>query len=299
MAEWDWELLAGPDGIITEGPAWDGTGLMYSVFWKNEIRRYDPETYTVSIPYTDCNGTNGLYFGPDGSLYACESTRVVRYDTCGIRHELVDSLKGKRLNTPNDLILDSAGRIWFTDPRYGDQGERELDHCSVYRITPTADGSTPWPIERLTFDTTRPNGLLLSADERTLFLAESDFLPGINRQLQAYPVNDDGSLGVYTELHDFGDARGIDGICWDANGQIVATCGDNTAGPGPRIAIFATDGAVLEEHLLPDGDPTNCIFGGADLIDLYVTTLQGHLYRVGNTGCQGALQPPRTSPFIG
>ncbi len=100
-------------------------------------------------------------------------------------------------------------------------------------------------------------------------------------------------------LHDFGDARGIDGMCLDTAGNIVATCGWQRSGPGPRIAVFAPDGTVLEEHLLPDGAPTNCVFGGPDLSDLYVTSLEGHLYRVPNTGLRGALQPPKWRPFGG
>ena len=180
---------------------------------------------------------------------------------------MVDRFEGRRLNSPNDLVLDRAGRIWFTDPRYGDDhSDRELDHDSVYRITPPAGGDGVWEIERLTFDTTRPNGLLLSWDERTLFVAQSDYDAGSVRQLRAYPVESDETLGDFTVLHDFGEARGIDGMCWAADGNIVATCGWERSGPGPRIAVFATDGTVLEEHLLPSaGGPTNCIFGGTNL----------------------------------
>jgi gluconolactonase len=175
---WDWELLAGP-ATITEGPAWDGAGLLYTSIENNEIRRYDPSTGDVETVYRDTGGSNGLAFGPDGSLYACEGTgrQVVRYSPDGVKSTLVDRFDGRRLNSPNDLVLDRAGRIWFTDPRYGgDHSDRELDHDSVYRITPAGDG--PWEIERLTFDTTRPNGLLLSWDERSLFLAQSDYDAG-------------------------------------------------------------------------------------------------------------------------
>src|SRR5205085_7841849 len=110
---------------------------------------------------------------------------------------------------------------------------------------------TPWQIERLTFDTTRPNGLLLSPDERTLYVAQSDYTEDAKRELRAYPVNADGTLGQYTVLHDFGEARGIDGMCFDTEGNIVATCGWELSGPGSRIAVFAPDGTVLEEHPVP------------------------------------------------
>ena len=136
----------------------------------------------------------------------------------------------------------------------------------------------------MTSDTTRPNGLLLSFDERTLFVAQSDYTPSDARQLRAYPVLDDGTLGQPTVLHDFGAHRGIDGMCFDTDGNIVATCGWEVSGPGPRITVFAPDGTVLEEHPLPDGRPTNCAFGGPNLDVLYITSISGHLYRVANIG---------------
>ena len=298
---WEWELLAGP-ATITEGPAWDGEGLFFTSIEANEYRRFDPATGEIRTVYTDTGGTNGLTFGPDGALYGCAGTgrAVTRYDTNGVKTILVDRFEGRRLNSPNDLVLDRAGRIWFTDPRYGaDHSDRELDHDSVYRITPSADGEGPWRIERLTFDTTRPNGLLLSWDEQTLYVAQSDYAPESVRQLRAYPVLDDGTLGAHVVLHDFGPARGIDGMRWDAERSIVATCGWELSGPGPRIAVFAPDGTVLEEHLLPAGRPTNCAFGGPHLDVLYVTTLDGRLYRVPNTGRRGHLQPPAVQPYVG
>jgi gluconolactonase len=292
--EWAWEQLAGP-GTITEGPVWDGAGLLYTAIAENEIRRYDPATGAITTVHRDTGGANGLALGPDGALYACAGTgrAMVRHGADGTRTVLADRFEGRRLNSPNDLAFDGAGGIWFTDPRYGDDhSDRELDHDSVYRIAPPAGGAGAWTIQRLTFDTTRPNGLLLSWDELTLYVAQSDYSADSVRQLRAYPIQPDGTLGAPTVLHDFGEARGIDGMCWDATGAIVATCGWELSGPGSRIAIFATDGTVLEEHPLPAGRPTNCAFGEADLATLYVTTLDGRLYRVPNTGRRGYLQPP-------
>jgi len=297
---WDWELLAGP-ATITEGPVWDGAGLFYTSIEANEIRRFDPATGDVTTLYRDSGGSNGLAFGHDGALYACEGTgrAVVRYDANGTKTTLADRFAGRRLNSPNDLVLDSDGRIWFTDPRYGENhSDRELDHDSVYRITPPAQGVGPWPIERLTVDTTRPNGLLLSWDERTLYVAQSDYDMKSVRQLRAYPIAADGTLGAFTVLHDFGEARGIDGMCWDTEGAIVATCGWELSGPGSRIAVFATDGTVLEEQPVPAGRPTNCAFGGPNLDTLFVTTMDGRLYRIPNTGRRGQLQPPPARPFL-
>jgi gluconolactonase len=297
--EWTWELLAGP-ATITEGPAWDGAALFYTAIRANEIRRYDPTTGRITTALADTGAANGLAFDPAGALYACAggARAVVRYGPGGSREILADRFEGRRLNSPNDLVLDRAGGVWFTDPRYGDDhADRELDHDSVYRIAPPESGAGPWEIRRLTVDTTRPNGLLLSGDEQTLYVAQSDYDPGAARDLRAYPVLADGSLGPRRVLHDFGDSRGIDGMCWDAEGAIVATCGWFESGPGPRIAIFAAGGTVLEEHPLPAGRPTNCAFGGPNLDDLYVTTLEGHLFRVPDTGRRGHLQPPRARLF--
>lgn len=300
---WTWDLLAGP-ATITEGPAWDGAGVCYTSIEADEIRRYDPQTGEIARVYGNSGGANGLAFGPDGALYACEGRgrALVRYGADGTRAVLADRFGGRRLNSPNDLALDAAGNVWFTDPRYGDDhADRELDHDSVYRIAPPAAGGAAarWEIARLTEDTTRPNGILLSWDGRTLYVAQSDYRPGSVRQLRAYPVRADGSLGSPVVLHDFGPDRGIDGMCWDAGGDIVATCGWELGGPGGRIAVFSDDGAVLEEHPLPAGRPTNCCFGGPDLSDLYVTTIEGHLYRVRDSGRVGHLGPPRARPFLG
>lgn len=300
-AAWQWEQITGPT-TITEGPAWDGTGLLFTSIEENEIRRFNPEIGEIATIYRDTGGTNGLTLGPDGALYGAAGTarQVVRYDTHGGKTVLADRFEGKRLNSPNDLVLDSAGRIWFTDPRYGDDhSDRELDHDSVYRLTPPTSGEGSWDIERLTFDTTRPNGLLLSWAERTLYVAQSDYALQSVRQLRAYPILADGTLGEFTVLHDFGAARGIDGMRWDSEGNIVATCGWEVSGPGARIAIFAPDGTVLEEHPVPAGRPTNCHFGGSELDVLYVTTLDGRLYRVPNSGRRGHMQSPTIRPFIG
>jgi gluconolactonase len=145
-------------------------------------------------------------------------------------------------------------------------------------------------LERMTFDTTRPNGILLSPDKKWLYVAQSDYRDQADRELRAYPVGDDGSLGKHRVIHDFYPSRAVDGMCLDSNGNIIACTGWERDGPGPMIHIFTPDGDVQERHSFPAGPPTNCCFGGADLQTLYITEKDGGLYRVKTerTGLLGA-----------
>ena len=100
----------------------------------------------------------------------------------------------------------------------------------MYRLDESEDG---WDITRVTFDTTRPNGLLFSLDHSVLYVAQSGRREDEKRELRAYPVLADGGLGSYTMLHDFGAHRGIDGMVLDTEGNIIATAGLRESGPGP------------------------------------------------------------------
>ena len=297
---WEFVLVDGPYGGTTEGPVWDGSGLLFTHIPASHIMRYDPRTGASSVYREDTNCANGTMLDSEGRLYACEggARRVVRYEPNSGTTVLVDGFEGMRLNIPNDLAIDLEDRVWFTDPYYEgaggpwseDRANKDLDHDSVYRLDPQPDGS--WSVARVTFDTTRPNGLLFSLDHQTLYVAQSGRVPGEKRQLRAYPVNDDGSLGQFTLLHDFGEHRGIDGMVLDTEGNIVATAGYMEGGPGPMIYVFSPSGEVLETHPVPVDRPTNCTFGDADLRTLYVTTAGGHLFRAYTERQGWLLYPP-------
>ncbi len=309
---WEFELLAGPDGNRADGPAWDGEGLLFTTVSvpsntiHNKILRYNPQTGEVSHYRRWTNRVVGLAFAADGTLYGAQSgaRRILRYNGDGSASVMAYKIDGKYHNQPKDLAIDSKGRIWFADPVWGPPvvgGLRDyelapysIDYRAVLRIeAPNKDA----PLKRMTRDTTTPLDVALSPDEATLYVAESSEEPEGKRELRAYPINGDGSLGEYRVLHSFGADyrgihRGISGMCLDTDGNIIACAGWEQSGPGPMIYVFSPAGQVLETQPVP-AEPTNCAFGGPDLTDLYITTTEGHLYRVGNTGRQGHLLYPK------
>ena len=295
---WEFELVAGPYGGTTEGPVWDGQALLFTDIPNSRIMRYDPVTGDCTEYRTGTNGTNGLNFDAQGNLYGCSGggRRILRFEPDGTATPLPHSLDGRRHNRPNDLAIDRKGRIWFTDPSGQiPADERELDHASVLRLDPDPATQGGWTLRRMTFDTFAPNGLLFSQDERTLYVVQSDYEG--TRDLRAYPLQDDDTLGRFTVLHVFGEDyrgvhRGLDGMCLDTEGNIIAAGGWRQAGPGPLIYVFSPSGRVIETHSAPADWPTNCAFGGRALDTLYVTTRGGHLFRVNDTGRRGWILYP-------
>ena len=113
---WSFERLAGPY-TLTEGPAWDGDGLLFSDIQSDRILRFDPATGRIDVFRTGTDGGNGLTFDPEGRLYGCQqwSRRIVRYEPDGSTTVIVDRLDGRRLNSPNDLAIHSNGTIYFSN----------------------------------------------------------------------------------------------------------------------------------------------------------------------------------------
>lgn len=288
---WEFERVAGPYNF-TEGPVWDGETVFFSDMPSDRILRYDVETGETTVAYEDTNAANGLKLDAEGRLYACEMNgrQVRRYEEDG-RTVVADRYEGKRFNSPNDLAIED-GQLWFTDPYYGapwedPDRELELDHRSVYRV----DLSDPdREVHRVTTDTVQPNGLLVSPDRETLYVAEH--LPGEDpvMALVAYAIDDDLSVGEGEIIHNFAPHRGIDGMCLDEEGNIVAAAGGDESGPGPMLYVFAPTGRVLGTHPLPDSTPTNCCFAAEDLSTIYATGGDGGLYRA-ETDLTGYLGP--------
>ena len=299
-------------GGLTEGPAAAPDGSIYFTdipFDKDAgmILRFDPKTMQTTVFSENSGKANGLRFDTGGSLIACEGAdyggrRVSRWDTTSKSSETIaDRYHGKRFNSPNDLVLDSRGRIYFTDPRYSGPESRELDRRAVYRIDP--DGS----VVEITHEVEQPNGIALSPDGRTLYVvdhnsgAEKVDLNHVEpppkkgaMKVYAFPLDSDGLVaGARETLIDFGTENGCDGMRVDQSGRLfLASRTLKRPGilvldqAGKEIAFLPTGAPNQPEDPPPQGIPSNCEFGrGEDANMLYVTAGQS-LYRV-RTNTQG------------
>ena len=286
---WNFENAAPVIGSITEGNAWDGERMLYSNIAMDRIMIYDPRSGLVEVWRENTEGTNGLNFDGDGRLFGCSGNgrKIVRFDPNGDMVTIIDRLEGRRLNGPNDLAIMPSGSIYFSD-RVGDVNpDVGIGFSAIISAEPQEDGT--YAAVRRTFDTTMPNGLLFSSDYTTLYVAQSDYRANEKRELRAYPVNEDGSLGEYAVLHDFGPHRGIDGMTLSSEGNIVACTGWEISGPGGMITVFDPKGRIIETHQTPALRPTNCTFADEDL---YVSSIEGHLLVARNTGMSGHLLWP-------
>ena len=267
------------EGSFTEGPTEGPDGCIYFSDIGNRIMKYDPRTGKTTVFRDPSGRSNGLKFDAQGRLIACEGAntgggrRLSITEKDGTVRTLADRYQEKRFNSPNDLTLDRRGRIYFSDPRYVGDEPRELDHESVYRVDP--DGT----VTRLTYDTVKPNGLVLSPDERTLYVAEHSDKPEGPRLLLAYPVRPDGTLGPRRVLYDFGSEHGIDGMTVTPEGILIAAAG---AGDKGGIYFFSPEGKKLAFLPTPE-TPSNCCLAGPDKRTLYITAGKS-LYRIRLTG---------------
>ena len=264
-----------------EGPAWDaaagdGAGrLLFSEIPSNTVRAWaprravrvflEPSGYTGSLDYGREPGSNGLLVTADRHLISCEHgdrrVSVMPLGGPGGKVTLADRFEGKRLNSPNDLCRKSDGTIYFTDPPYGLPGGfesdlRELDFCGVYRLTPGGE------LSLVTKEMPRPNGIALSPDEKTLYVADSG-----DKLWKTFPVNDDGTTGEGRLFFDASERPGpgsADGLKVDEAGRVWAT------GPG-GVWVFDADGVPL--GLIATGEAcSNVAFGGPDGRDLFITS---------------------------
>src|SRR5262249_26861482 len=194
--------------------AGQGDVVLFSILDEGRILRFDPDSGATTEFRRYTNRVNGLAHGPDGELYGAQEggRRLVEF-TSDWRLVAVDALlDGKYHNQPCDLVVDSRHRIWFADPRHAVAPFRPaifpfLDHPSLPRLERT--DRRAWVATRITYDTASPRAVLLSSDEKTLYVADGEPQAGQARELRAYPIADDGTVGHCAVLHTFGaDHRG-------------------------------------------------------------------------------------------
>ena len=259
--------LVWAEGKFTEGPTLGPNGIIYFSDIGQRTMRFDPPTGKTTVFREPSGKANGLMMNRKGNLIACEGAnggnrRVSLTTLKGKTRTLVDRWNGKRFNSPNDLSIDAKGRIYFTDPRYGDQADRDLDFEGVFLITGKK-------VKLATKDISRPNGILVSLDGKKVFVADNHSDPKGNHHLVQFTVQKDGTLKDKKIMFDIGpDRRGIDGMTLDEEGNIYAT-----AGKGDRSGIYVFSSTGKHLAFIPSGEtPTNCVFGGGkEKSTLYIT----------------------------
>ncbi|MCB0517786.1 MAG: SMP-30/gluconolactonase/LRE family protein [Saprospiraceae bacterium] len=276
------------DGFqFTEGPVWHPDGyLLFSDPNTNVIYRYDPASRNVSVYMTKSGytgtdigqyhqpGSNGLAIDSEGRLLVCQhgNRRVIRHEKKGPVTVLADNWQGKKLNSPNDLVLKSDGTVYFTDPPYGlptnySDPRKETPHQGVYRIK---NGQA----ELLSTDLGGPNGIAFSPDEKYLYVGNWDIRDIWNtKTVWRFPVMENGMLGkgeVFFNFDQTPESEAIDGIKVDLEGNVFVSA------PG-GIWVLSPAGKLLGKISGPER-PANMAWGD-DGKTLYLTAHTG-LYKM-------------------
>lgn len=267
---------------FTEGPtvAEDGT-VYFTDLYSNRIMRRSTAG-AVSVFRQPSHRANGLIFDSEWRLLACEGgdgdtvlPRVTRtnMDT-GEIEVIADEYNGKQLHQPNDLTFDALGRIYFTDRPGPNPRPEQTGVHGVYRID--LDGT----IERILTEpeVMRPNGIVISPDDTTLYIIETEQAEGGPRLIRAYDLNAAGRVSNSRVFHDFYPGRSGDGMTVDSEGNLYVAAGlNNLRGTSETLAtvagihVFSPSGELLEHIPIPEDTITNAAFGGPDLRTLYIT----------------------------
>lgn len=253
----------------SEGPAWFPAGryLVWSDIPENRLMRWDETDGSVSVFRQPSNNTNGNTVDGQGRLVSCEhlSRRVTRTEHDGTVRVIASDWEGKRLNSPNDVVVKSDGSVWFSDPSYGimtdyegNRAKSEIGACHLFRADPESG-----LVEAMATDLVKPNGLAFSADERTLFVSDTGVThtPGGPAHIRRFDVAPDGTLGadeVFAEC----SAGVFDGFRLDTGGRIWSSAADG-------VHCLAPDGRLIGKIRIPE-IVANVCFGGAKLNRLFI-----------------------------
>jgi gluconolactonase len=254
---------------FTEGPVWftEGKYLFFSDIPANKILKLSSDGQ-VAIFRQPSGNSNGLTRDREGRLIACEHSnrRVTRTENDGSITVLADKFQGKKLNSPNDVVVKSDGSIYFTDPRYGiNSDEQEQPFNGVFRISPDRSEITV-----VADDFESPNGLAFSPDEKKLYIDDSSPL---RRHLRVFGVEVDGTLSngkIFCDMN-ISMPGSPDGMKVDVNGNLYCT------GAG-GVWVFDAEGTHLGTIALPE-QPSNCAWGDDDWRSLYITA-RSSVYRI-------------------
>ena len=277
LSEFDVVVEVEDTQVFTEGPAVAPDGRVYFTNMRtHKVLRWDPASERLDTFRENTNAANGLVFDREGRLLACEGTagRVTRMDIASGEIEvLADTYNGLPLDPPNDLCLDSQGRVYFSSrPATGAPSSGNV--VAVYRIDP--DGALTRLLAGPEID--MPNGVAFSPDESTFYLIETHRDADRHRDLRAFDFASDGTLSNERVLIDFYPGRSGDGMAIDAQGNLYVAAGlhalregSETLDTRPGIHVFSPQGELLAYRRTPMDSATNCTFGGEDGRTLYVT----------------------------
>jgi gluconolactonase len=294
---------------FTEGPAVDEHGTVYfSDIENNRILRWTAEGGR-SVFREPSGRTNGQTFDRQGRLYHCEGSefgpggarRVTRTDLRTGNYEvLTERYDGLRYNSPNDICVDGQGRVYFTDPRYGDRSDMEMGSEGVYRID--LGGQVTRILGQPAVQ--RPNGLAVTQDSLTLYVVDSCPVIGGNRKIWRYQLDPTGTPHDPECVIDFGAGRGGDGMRLDVEGNLYIAAGitvprgpHETTDVPPGVHVFTPRGEWLGRIPVFEDVVTNLAFGGTDGKTLYITAGKT-LYHT-RVAIAGQVAYPRWSPASG
>ncbi len=258
-------------GRWVEGPAWFAAGryLVWSDIPNNRMMRWDETDGSVSVFREPSNNSNGHTVDRQGRLVSCEhlTRRVTRTEFDGAIKVLADSFEGKRLNSPNDVVVRSDGSVWFTDPSYGilmdyegERAESEIGACHVYRCDPETG-----ELAQVATDYVKPNGLAFSPDESELFIADTGatHTPGGPAHIRRHRVGADGKSLTGGAVFADCTAGLFDGFRLDRDGRIWSSAEDG-------VHCIDTDGTLIGKVHIPE-IVSNVCFGGPKLNRLFIT----------------------------
>jgi len=252
-----------------EGPAYFPAGryLVWSDIPNDRMLRWDETTGVTGVFRHPAGYSNGNTVDRQGRLVTCEhgGRRVSRTEHDGSITVIADRYQGKRLNSPNDVVVKSDGSIWFTDPAYGidsdyegHKAESEIGACYVYRVDPVTG-----ELRVVADDFVRPNGLAFSPDERYLYIADTGatHMPDGPRHIRKFAVSDDGRLSG-GEVFATCTAGFFDGFRFDTEGRLWTSAADG-------VHCYDPDGTLLGKIRVP-GPVANVVFGGPKRNRLFI-----------------------------